>query len=211
MAEFSRFSELPKELQLQTWEAAIPQSPSVHFLSYPQKRGRSHTRCTYQWQRELANANRTINVHKAPVTGEPSMRARTWGRYSSYFASLALLHACHESRRVCLSHTASCKAHDSDGHGKDSSNIVSTDSYTLNLATDIICIQDPIRASLGTSHDTSPCHQDWIPCALLSSVGRISTAAQVSSWVTGSRNSAEELMATLTVRHHWAMGVWKHV
>lgn len=143
MAEFSRFSELPKELQLQIWEAAIPQSPSVHFLSYPPKRGRGHTSCTYQWQRELANANRTINVHKAPDTGEPSMGARTWGHYSSYFASLALLHACQESRRVCLAHNASCKAHDSDGHRKDSSNIVSTDSYTLDLATDIICIQDP--------------------------------------------------------------------
>ncbi|KAK7704405.1 hypothetical protein SLS64_008592 [Diaporthe eres] len=82
MAEFSRFSELPKELQLQIWEAAIPQSPSVHFLSYPPKRGRGHTSCTYQWQRELANTNRTINVDKDRDTGEPSMRARTWGCYS---------------------------------------------------------------------------------------------------------------------------------
>ncbi|KAG6355991.1 hypothetical protein INS49_015376 [Diaporthe citri] len=141
MAEFSRFSELPKELQLQIWEAAIPQSPSVHFLSYPPKD--RHKRRAYQWRGELANANRTINVDKDPDTGEPSIRARTWGRYSSYFASLALLHACQESRRVCLAHTPSSEAHDSDAHGVDSSNIVSTDSYNLNLATDIICVQDP--------------------------------------------------------------------
>lgn len=141
MAEFSRFPELPKELQLQIWEAAIPQAPSVHFLSYPPKD--RHAKGTYQWQGELVNANRTINVDKDPDTGEPSTRARTWGRYSSYFARLALLHACQESRRVCLAHTASCDAHDSDAHGPDSPNIVSTDSYTLNLATDIICIQDP--------------------------------------------------------------------
>lgn len=141
MAEFSRFSELPKELQLQIWEAAIPQSPSVHFLSYPTQ---DHPmRCTYEWQRELANNNRTINVDKDPDTGEPSKRARTWGRYSSYFASLALLHACQESRRVCLAHTASSHSPDSDAHGEESYNIVSTDHYTLNLATDIICIQDP--------------------------------------------------------------------
>lgn len=141
MAEFSRFPELPKELQLQIWEAAIPQAPSVHFLSYPPKKG--HAVCPYQWQGELVNANRTINVNKDTDTGKQSTRACTWGRYSSYFARLALLHACQESRRVCLAHTASSETHHSDAHGPDSSNIVSTDSYTLNLATDIICIQDP--------------------------------------------------------------------
>lgn len=135
MAEFSRFTELPKELQLQIWEAAIPQTPSVHFLSYQNSR---ITVSPYQWQSELANANRTINIDRDPETGEPSMRARTWGRYSSYLASLALCQACRDSRRVCLAHTAS-----RDDHGGDRSTIVSTNDYTINLATDIICIQDP--------------------------------------------------------------------
>lgn len=136
MEEFTLFGQLPKELKLQIWEAAIPRSPSVHFLSYPPKGPRS--RGTYQWQSELANINRTVNVDKDLDTGEPSTRARTWGRYSSYFANLALLQACQESRRVCLAQAASCNV-----HGSDSSNIVSTSHYTLNLDTDIICIQDP--------------------------------------------------------------------
>lgn len=136
MAEFSRFTELPKELQLQIWEAAIPQSSSVHFLSYPPND--HHTKPEYLWQSELANANRTINIDKDPKTGEQSMRARNWGRYSSYLASLALRQACRDSRRVCLAHTAS-----RDAHGGDRSTIVSTNDYTINLATDIICIQDP--------------------------------------------------------------------
>lgn len=142
MAEFSRFVELPKELQLQIWEAAIPQSPSVHFLSYPPKNGRATG--THQWQGELANNNRTIHVDKASNTGAPSTRtrARTRGRYSSYFASLALRHACQDSRRVCLAYTASYAAHHSTAYGAASSNIVSTNHYTLNLNTDIICIQD---------------------------------------------------------------------
>lgn len=133
MAEFSHFTELPKELQLQIWEAAIPQSPCVHFLSYPPDD--HHTKPEYQWQSELANANRIINIDKDPETG---MRARTWGRYSSYLASLALRQACRDSRRVCLAHTAT-----RDAHGGDRSTIVSTNDYTINLATDIICIQDP--------------------------------------------------------------------
>lgn len=136
MADFSRFVELPKELQLQIWEAAIPQSPSVHFLSYPPENG--HAMRTYQWQGELANNNRTINVDQDSNTGEPSTRAHTCGHYSSYFASLALRQACQDSRRVCLAQTAP-----SDAHRPDSSNIVSTNHYTLNLDTDIICIQDP--------------------------------------------------------------------
>lgn len=134
MAEFSRFTELPKELQLQIWEAAIPQSPSVHFLSYPDD---LNTMAPDLWQSELANAGRTINIDKDPETGDPSKRARTWGRYSSYLASLALRQACQDSRRVCLAHTAS-----RDGHGGDRSTLVSTNDYTINLATDIICIQD---------------------------------------------------------------------
>lgn len=131
MAEFSRFTELPKELQLQIWEAAIPQSPSVHFLSYP---NHHVTLPPYQWQSELAN-NRITNLEKDPET---SMRARTWGRYSSYLASLALRQACRASRRVYLAHTAT-----RDAHRGDRSTIVSTNDYTINLATDIICIQDP--------------------------------------------------------------------
>lgn len=136
MAGFSRFLELPKELRLQIWEAAIPRSPAVHFLSYPPKD--HHAPGVYQWQRELVNPNRTINTHKDPDTGEPTTRTCTWGRYSSYLARLALLHACQESRLACLAHTASNSSHKSDA-----SNIVSTKHYTLNLDTDIICIQDP--------------------------------------------------------------------
>lgn len=132
MATFSRFTDLPKELQLLIWEAAIPQSPSVHFLSYPSKD--RYKAGTHQWQRELVNAKRTISVDNAGYAGT---RARSRGRYSSYFASLALLHACQESRRVCLAHTASSNARQSD-----KSKIVSTAHYNLNLATDIICIQD---------------------------------------------------------------------
>lgn len=132
MATFSRFTDLPKELQLLIWEAAIPQSPSVHFLSYPSKD--RYKAGTHQWQRELVNAKRTISVDNAGYAGT---RARSRGRYSSYFASLALLHACQESRRVCLAHTASSNARQSD-----KPKIVSTVHYNLNLATDIICIQD---------------------------------------------------------------------
>lgn len=135
MAEFSPFAKLPKELQLQVWEEAIPRSPSVHFLSYPPHR--YEWPGTHQWQSELPTANRTINMDKDPDSDEPSMRARTWGRYSSYFARLALLHACQESRRVCLSQNASSYA-----HGSDSSRIISTSHYTLNMDIDIICIQD---------------------------------------------------------------------
>lgn len=130
MAEFSRFTELPKELQILIWEAAIPQSPSVHFLSYPNNRS---TMSIYQWRSELTNANRTIKIETDPETGDRSMRARTWGRYSSYLANLALRQACRDSRRVCLAHTAS----------RDRSTTVSTNDYTINLGTDIICIQDP--------------------------------------------------------------------
>lgn len=138
MAEFSHFTELPKELQLQIWEAAIPQSPSVHFLSYPPRYDDDEYDEVVTWQSELINANRTINIEKDPETGELSKRTRTWGCYSSYFANLALLHACQESRRVCLAHTASRNT-----HGNDPSSIFITDHYTINLATDIICIQDP--------------------------------------------------------------------
>lgn len=135
MATFSRFTDLSKELQLLIWEAAIPQSPSVHFLSYPSKdRYKSGTR---QWQGELVNAKRTISVDKDPNAGDAGTRTRSRGRYSSYFARLALLHACQESRRVCLAHTTSNNARQSD-----KSKIVSTVHYNLNLATDIICIQD---------------------------------------------------------------------
>ncbi|KAK2602849.1 hypothetical protein N8I77_009354 [Diaporthe amygdali] len=137
MAEFSRFSDLPSEIRLQIWEAAIPRSPSVHFLSYPKKRG--PTTRTYQWQSELVNVNRTISVSNDPTTNKPDTRTKTWGRYSSYLASLALLHACKESRNACLAYAAS-----RTNHASNSPTFVSIKNrYTVDQEKDVICIQDP--------------------------------------------------------------------
>ncbi|KAJ0114778.1 hypothetical protein J7T55_004519 [Diaporthe amygdali] len=137
MAEFNRFSDLPSEIRLQIWEAAIPRSPSVHFLSYPKKRG--PTTRTYQWQSELVNVNRTINVSNDPTTNKPDTRTKTWGRYSSYLARLTMLHACKESRNASLAYAASCT-----NHVSNSPTFVSTKNrYTLDQEKDVICIQDP--------------------------------------------------------------------
>lgn len=134
MAAFSCFAKLPSELRLLIWEAAILEYPSVHFVSYPRATHVSadNPRKSCRWHSEILGTQRTMSYIKDPELRKANIRMGSFDRYSAYMDSLSILHACRESRRVCLSRS---------NKPSNAAFIGPFASIPIDLDRDIVCIQ----------------------------------------------------------------------